>query len=170
MSHLFALYFPQLSQVLSSLDEQGMCSFKDADTWHRLVKIVRLKPNEPFVLFNEQQHAEMVLHEQTFAKKRMVVANVNCVTPAVCLKPTITLACGLLKRAAFESMVYTATQMGVTEIVPLLTQRVHRSWEGERERKRLKDVMVAAAKQSKYYAFPTIGEPCTNDEFVARGT
>ncbi len=157
--HLFSLYFPHLKQVLSTAKSDNICFCKDAEFWHRIVSILRIQSEESIVLFDENQRAEVEILAPTYEKRRTVVFRVIEVIPIKLLQPSLVLACGLLKGSGFESVVYNATQMGVTQIVPLITKKVQREWHHKREHDRLKRVMIAAAEQSKQYALPELMFP-----------
>ncbi len=67
--------------------------------------------------------------------------------------PEIRWCIPLIAKEAFEDIVYNFTAMGVASIQPLVTEKVKRSWGGDRERARLDRIMIAAAEQSKQFVF-----------------
>jgi 16S rRNA (uracil1498-N3)-methyltransferase len=75
----------------------------------------------------------------------------------------------LLKKDAFENALYTLVELGVHDIYPLITDKIHRNWIGKKSIKdnvRLKKIMISAAEQSKNYAYPICHELHTLDQFL----
>jgi len=133
--------------------------FSDRDLWQRLTKVLRLRVGEKLLLFDEHINAAAVVLEKTFAKKELLALHIESVNPNQALKPNITLMPCLLKKDAFEDVVYAAAQMGVNKIIPVLSDKVQRSWGEKKERERLFNIMVAACEQSKNFFLPEICEP-----------
>jgi 16S rRNA (uracil1498-N3)-methyltransferase len=65
----------------------------------------------------------------------------------------------LLKREAFETVIYLAAQMGATTIQPIITEKTHRSWNGDKEIARLTNVMISACEQAKNFVIPELKAP-----------
>lgn len=69
----------------------------------------------------------------------------------------ITLACAVPKHAHFDDVVDKCTQLGVSEIIPLITERTLLKQEAvDRKQERFKRVMMAAAKQSGVIFLPQL--------------
>ena len=156
--HLFSLF---TYKPLPSIDRLGVGQrliLLDPDLWHRVVHVLRLDAGEQCWVFDESLC--VLIELDAFTKKGVVqtiIRDSKTITP---LKPDITLYQGLLRREAMESVAYFAAQMGVTRLIPLVTEKVQRShWGGAREIERLKKIMIAACEQSKQYAIPEISEP-----------
>jgi len=128
--HLFACYEPTLSRAYSTQKNDPSFTIKSRDLSHRLTRVLRLKPGEQFILFDEVHWAQLTLLKE---HKNEVQVTLECCEKLQSFVPRITLALGLLKRDALNEAVYSATQMGVDTIVPLLTEKVSRSWGGEKE-------------------------------------
>ena len=66
--------------------------------------------------------------------------------------PSITLACAIPKKSKFELIIEKATELGVNEIIPLVTKRTEVNFtESRRNNKqsRFQSVAISAAKQSQ---------------------
>ena len=76
--------------------------------------------------------------------------------------PRLVLACAIPKKAKMETIIEKATELGVDEVIPLLTKRTEVRWLGQRatkKRERFYTVAVNAAKQSKRATVPLIHPP-----------
>lgn len=74
----------------------------------------------------------------------------------------ITLACAIPKKSKFELIIEKATELGVDEIIPLITKRTEFKLEGDRLNKKLlryQAIAQSAAKQSKRSAIPKVTLP-----------
>lgn len=158
--HIFTLFCKNLSKYLSGENISGysgcQIEFPDYDLWQRLTKVLRLRAGEKLVLFDEHINAVVVVLEKTFTKKELVVLLIESVNANQALKPNITLMPCLLKKDAFEDIIYAAAQMGVNKIIPVLSDKVQRSWGEKKEHERLFNIMVAACEQSKNFFLPEI--------------
>lgn len=162
-AHCFALYTPL--QLSSTIHGQTI-SLRDENLWMRITRILRLQAEEEVILFDDLQSIRIFLHAQMFQNKGVVVGSVIKQGQHQPLFPQVNLCIGLLKKESLEEVVYYATAMGATSIVPVITKKVHRSWGGEKELSRLFKIMVAAAEQSKQFIFPKIIKPLCFQEFL----
>ena len=159
-SHEFALYWPFTQQLCG----KNLYVIDDQDLYHRMVRVVRLQPGALCVLFNNKVHARIAITEIT---KKTVSCTICTYQEHRYLQPAVRLILPLLKRQALEEALYTAVELGVTTVQLVHTTKVHRSWQ-EKDATRLEHVMIAAAEQSKNYAFPVIYsvkslQECLND-------
>ncbi|MBU1008062.1 RNA methyltransferase [Candidatus Dependentiae bacterium] len=153
--HTFACYQENLTELLGQLREQNLFEFKDPSLWNRLVKILRIKPQEHFILFNTYIHVELIAHEKMFSEKRTIVGAIFKKIINVPVAPTLTLLLPVLKKEALEYASYVAAQMGVQEIVPVITEKSG-SKITDKEQSRLQKVMISACEQSKNFIPPTL--------------
>ncbi len=140
-----------------------MCSQLDAhpdtdlDLYHRCKQVLRLKPNEQLVLFDDTHKALATLTEYT---KKSVILSLGTKEPLVPLTPEIHWLLPLLKKEAFEQALYSLCEMGAASIYPLKTTKTSRSWGSgggsEKDYERARTIMRAAAEQSKQFVIPTI--------------
>ncbi len=83
---------------------------------------------------------------------------------------SFTLGIGILKGWKFDFVIQKAVEVGVTRIVPLITERAVPHVGGKEEKKllRWKKIAVEAAKQCMRCDVPEISAPCDFKEFIAK--
>lgn len=155
--HTFALFYTALLEQ-EELSVGKQLDITDKQLCNRMTGVLRLRVGDQVILFNEQLNTLVTLEWMNERKTHIRIV-VNEVTKNKKLQPPIVLFQCLTQKNAFEEIVYTATQMGVTRIVPVRSAKVHRSWGAEKERDRLRNVMIAASEQSKQFVFPEIMQP-----------
>ncbi len=161
--HLFAVYFPLLTTTLSHSPTRQLLTIDDPTVCHRLQHVLRLAIHDRCILFDQENHATVEITELT--KKYISVAIVE-IQKNKQLAPAIFCMLPLLKREALETAVDALTQLGTTTIQLLITQKVQRSWQGPKELERLQRIIIAAAEQSKNFAFPAIHAPILLNDFL----
>jgi 16S rRNA (uracil1498-N3)-methyltransferase len=152
-SHVFAFYTELVSTLLSSA-QQNVYPLHDPELVHRLAVVVRMQKGDTLVLFDTQSH--IIARIVSFEGRKVVLVEVLEIHKNRELHPEIQWVLPLLKREAFETALYTLTEMGATSIQPVITQKTARLWGGEKEAMRSKKIMIAAAEQSKQFALPTL--------------
>ena len=167
-AHLFAFHTPSLKQIAQTLAPGQLIHFKDVELWHRIERVLRLKPQDAFILFDQHQHIECILRPETAEKKHIISAAISVVKQNEIPAPRITLGIGLVKRPTLHEIMYAATQMGVSSVIPLLTEKSQREWGGEKEYEKLHKTAIGAAEQSKNYVLPSMEKPLTVAEFIAQ--
>lgn len=128
-------------------------------TAHRISSILRLREKEHVTLFSGQVSTEIELQSISGGKKSIVTGTVVAIKKHATQTPRITLVCGIVKDGTFEEICYTATQLGVDEIVPLITQRSYTKPYSEKDYARFTALCIAAAEQSKQIILPTLLQP-----------
>ena len=151
--HIFALYAPALSLSMAH-KKNDLISLHDKDLYKRIFNVLRLEESDQVILFDKNYHAEICL-STTQQDKNMIVGAVALIEKNVAPAPDITLYQCVTKKNVFEDIVYTATQMGVQTIIPVISEKSERKWE-PRETERLEKIIVAAIEQSKSFFFPHI--------------
>lgn len=149
-SHQFALY-----SSFSPIFEQYVGTeylLKDCDLVHRITRVLKLRSGEQFVLFNRKQHMvlEIIESMRSDLKIRVVVTGKNKE-----LQPRITFLLPVLKKEALEEAIYSLAELGVNDVQLVSTQK-SRATLSDKDMQRLDKIVIAAAEQSKQYAFPTI--------------
>lgn len=126
------------------------------DLIHQITHVLRLKPGAKFTLFNPaHQEATVTLLAVTPHHLETTIQTLtDAVPPAV--RREVTLYCAVLKRNNFELVVQKATEVGVTTIIPLLTQRTIKQ---NLRLERLQTIAREAAEQSGRITLPTIQPP-----------
>ncbi len=155
-THEFALFFPQLSQINANNNQSPLpCSIDDPDLVHRIQHVLRLAPDEQCVLFDRLRHGTFTI--QTVSKKR-ILGSITAITENRVLTPIITYCVPLLKRDALDQALYALTEMGITTIQLVSTHKSGRMWT-DKEFERAQRVIIAAAEQSKHFAYPKLLPP-----------
>ena len=147
----------------TQLDGQTTIVLADKKEVHHLKNVLRLKPGDPLVLFNDQ--GEEVQGEIISLNSEKVIARVIRYVRKTSAKHShVTLACALPKKAKFESIIEKTTELGVDEIFPLLTARteIHLNPEkAQQKTQRYRQVAINAAKQCQRNSVPQIHTPMT---------
>jgi 16S rRNA (uracil1498-N3)-methyltransferase len=77
----------------------------------------------------------------------------------------LTLAVSMIKKDTFEWVVQKATELGVSEIIPLISERSEKKgWNRERAEK----ILIEACEQSGRSDIPALGELSTLSDFMDR--
>ncbi|MEX0939837.1 MAG: RsmE family RNA methyltransferase [Candidatus Babeliales bacterium] len=156
-AHEFAFYEPALLKQLSIYKENQQAIIDDKLLFHRITRILRLTIQDTFLLFDRQQHMqfELIIAEP---KKKQIQAIVVKKQRNKILEPAITFFLPILKKDALEHTIYSMVECGATTVQLLYTQKVQRKL-NQKEFDRLQNIMIAAAEQSKNFAFPILHEP-----------
>ncbi len=147
--HLFALFS---HQVPTTTKNNAIVTFADADLWRRITQVLRLTGGDYLILFNDTMQVCVELDATTFSNKKNIISGVvESYAQHALYTPAIHAMIGLTKREAFEEIVYTCSQLGITSLTPLLTNRVHRNWITDKDMVRLHKIMIAACEQAKQF-------------------
>lgn len=157
--HEFALYYPELEHALM----RTSFVISNKDLIHRIERILRLAVGDTCVLFNEHQHARVAIESINRSEAKVTVESIEA---NVKYQPHITCGLPLLKRTALEESVYGLVECGINAIQLITTAKTQRSWGGDKEVVRLRKIIIAAAEQSKHYAFPQLHEPISLDAYL----
>lgn len=152
--------------ILKSND--SLVSITDTDEIHHIKDVLRLKVGAPVAIFNGAGD-EALGRIQSTDKSRITIAVESIkrnLTPAA----NITLACAIPKKAKFEFIIEKVTELGVQEIIPLITQRTEIRLDAkgrDAKLKRYQAVAVNAAKQSQRSTVSQIQPPTRFVDFLA---
>ena len=72
------------------------------------------------------------------------------------LTPQITLYIGLAKQNNWPEILYSAAQLGITTIQPIITERAQTKLPAEH---RLQQIMISACEQAKQFMLPIVKQP-----------
>lgn len=151
--HEFAVYHDALETWSDDVVQGSVRSVHDSSLVHRLRKVIRLHVGERCLLFGKEHWARLVIEKYDERSVTMRVIEYARITP---LQPRIELYLPLLERGAYEAALSTATVLGVTKIIPLVTAKTKRSSYAHSELERLHRIMIAAAEQSKQFFLPQL--------------
>lgn len=122
---------------------------------NQLMRVLRVETGDRIELCDGAGHtAEAII--ASIDKKHVVVELAEIVTHEARLARHVTLYAALLKRENFEWVVQKATEVGVAQIVPMLTERTVKQ---QVRLDRLVKIAREAAEQSGRAWLPTVGEP-----------
>jgi 16S rRNA (uracil1498-N3)-methyltransferase len=142
----------------------------DGDAANHIARVLRLRQGEPLTLF-DGGGGEYAARIEEF-RKGAVIVSVDEQLPVARESPLpITLAQGVSRGERMDWVVQKATELGVTRIIPVLTERsVVRLDAKQAERKRLhwQAIAVAACEQSGRDRIPGVDVPLTLAEFAGK--
>jgi len=140
----------------------GSFTLADEDLWRRMFTVLRLEKDDECIIFDGTTAVQIALTEEK-SKKNIIRGSVIKAYAPSPITPPIHLYQGLLRRDAFDAVVYTAAQMGITTVTPILSKKIQRQWGDDRELTRIDKVIIAACEQAKQFISPVVNEP---KEFV----
>lgn len=123
----------------------------DREISHHLLRVVGIAPNEEVELFDGQGHG-CVASLTRVLDGLAEVSWIRTLESSI-ERPSLTLVLALTKGDAFSNAIRMATEIGVSEIVPLQTQR---SIPKGDKQPRWQKIAVSAAGQSKRLSIPTV--------------
>ena len=153
-AHEFALYSAGLSG--QGLKEGQELILEEKELIHRITHVLRLTEQGAFILFDRHVHVRCII---TTVSKKTVTVIITSYTANQRLMPSMTILLPLLKRDALEEAIYTLVEVGATQIQLVTTTKAWQKWHGQKERLRLEQIAIAAAEQSKQYAFAQLKPP-----------
>ncbi|MBF0386674.1 MAG: 16S rRNA (uracil(1498)-N(3))-methyltransferase [Candidatus Omnitrophica bacterium] len=133
----------------------------DPDEVHHLARVLRVRPGDEVELVNGRGvwgRARCL----KIAKQTVEVVLLQCQETPVFNSVRTVLACALPKRARFDDIIEKCTELGVDEIVPLITERTEAAPNQEallRMAARFNKVVLSASKQCKRLWFPVVYSP-----------
>ncbi|MFC4729608.1 16S rRNA (uracil(1498)-N(3))-methyltransferase [Coralloluteibacterium thermophilus] len=141
----------------------------DADTSAHLLRVLRLQPGQPCVLFNGdgQDYTARLVD----AERRGAGVEVIAVAPAAPESPLrIVLAQALARGEKMDLILQKATELGVAAVVPVVSERTEVKLGAERLDKRMahwRGVIASACEQSGRARLPHLAEPRPLAAFAA---
>jgi 16S rRNA (uracil1498-N3)-methyltransferase len=157
--HEFAVYAAQVSVRDKKIELQ------DQDSLHRIRSVLRLAVDDELIVFDDQHYYKCRI---TGINKKTVLLSLLSMEQSVPLEPSIIVLLPLLKREAFERMLYACLELGANLVQPIITEKSQRSWRNDHDLKRARAIMIAAAEQSKQFLIPEMHAPVTLEEAVVR--
>lgn len=140
----------------------------DATASRHLATVLRLKPGDPVTLFNGEggEYAAVL----KLCSSKQVVASVSVFSDHQRESPLhIHLGIGLSRGDRMDWMIQKATEVGVTEITPLFTERTEVKLKADRSAKKLRhwqQISASACEQCYRTRLPVIHPPTTLDQWL----
>ena len=154
-----------LDQALHSGAELAL----DKAAAHYLVSVLRLRADDALIIFNGNG-GEYTATLQSATNKQATIA-VGSHSPGVKPSPLQpTLAIGLSRGERMDWVIQKAVELGVSEVIPLFTERCEVKLKGERALKKLghwQQIAISACEQSQRNDVPTIKPAQPLMEFLA---
>ncbi len=160
-SHEFALFVSELRATGKEVIVQ------DPDTVHRMTHVLRLTVGDSVTLFSATQVLRVLVNSMT---KKAVSCQIEQVITPTRLVPRITLLLPVLKKEALEEAIYSAVELGVTELALVKTEKTHAAAFLQAHHDRLLKIIHAAQEQAKQFVPITLTGPVTLIEAVATHT
>ena len=133
---------------------------KDKEVLHRIADVLKLLPGEEVVLSDGK--GMEVVGIIVGPKKNGVEVKIVDKRSSKGLRKVI-LCCAMLKRDSFEWAVQKATEVGATEIMPLITERTIKTG---LQRSRVEKIIKEAAEQSGKSLVPILHDPVKFEEVL----
>lgn len=136
------------------------------DDLHHLARVVRVRVGDEVSVFDGRGREWRALVDAV-GRQTVQLRLDGEVTPVAEPPVAVTLAIGVLKGDQMDAVVRDATVMGVSTIVPLVTDHVsvsHRAWRDDGARARWERVAIAAAKQCGRAVVPAIAPVTSFDQ------
>ncbi|MFH0940243.1 MAG: RsmE family RNA methyltransferase [Candidatus Omnitrophota bacterium] len=145
----------------------------DNDDVRHLVSVLRLCPGED-VFISDGEGGGYITKIEKIDKNSVVlkIKDAQKRRQKSESKIIVTLACAIPKNARFarfEDIIDKAAQLGVSEIIPLLTERtLIESGTFDKRRERFKRIIIAAASQSGVLFLPELRETTPFEDLISR--
>jgi len=159
--HQFALYVKDLPSTFKN----NLYDIFDQELAHRMQHILRLKVEDTCVLFSQTIIVRCSIH--ALSKKSLSVKILSTESPHT-INPAICVLLPFLKRVALEEALYTCTELGTQNIQLIYTAKTPHTKITQKELERYERIIIAAAEQSKHYAFPAIHAPLLLEEALLK--
>ena len=156
------VYSPQTMAI-------GDCIELEAGAARHLTSALRMSPGQVITLFNGQggeYTAELI--EAKKGKAKVSITNFDQVSRESSL--SIHLAIGISRGERMDWIMQKATELGVSEITPLFTERCEVKLSGDRLEKRVghwQQVAISACEQSQRNTVPLVNKPKKLEQWQA---
>ncbi|MDB6056399.1 MAG: rsmE [Verrucomicrobiales bacterium] len=155
-------YAPEIPSTASTVSLAG-------DEAHHAVHVLRVRKGERVSLLNGK--GDEFLCDVVEPSKKSLQLTVVEVQRSPAPLSSITLIQGIPKGKIIESFIQKATELGVSRVVPLLSERVVTHLDNdsaEDKREKWQRVAIEACKQCGQRWLPKIDAPITTKDFLAR--
>lgn len=140
---------------------QGANVSATPDQAHHLLNVLRLRSGDVLRLFNGRD-GEYRGEVESTGKKTIEIKVHEQIRPQQA-EPDLWLCCAPIKKAHFDTMIEKATELGVSEIQPILTQRTQIR---EVNANRAYNLCREASEQSDRLSVPAIGNPVSLADLI----
>ena len=155
--HEFALYVERLSGLVHHTKVGDYISMSDEKLFHRIVTVLRLRKGEAVTFFDRKIYITATI--ESLVGKKQINVLVTSINSTIMVQPPITFLLPLLKKDDFEAALYALAEMGINTIQLVSTHKSGNQWSMDREYDRAQRILIAAAEQSKNFAYPELRPP-----------
>lgn len=154
---------------LPSIDISGnVIEIDDHRVIYQLTKVLRMKAGKKIAVFDEN-HNEYVVEILEINRRRILANQLEPIHRETESTLNLSLYQAIPKKPAlFEWVIQKATEIGVSHIYPLLTQRTEKHRLSKFERMQI--IAIEAAEQSRRTRIPVIHHPVNFNEVVKKFT
>jgi 16S rRNA (uracil1498-N3)-methyltransferase len=148
--------------IEADLFQKGLIEYSEKEFLNQIKNVLRLKPGDKVFLFNNEMdevEAEITEIKKDLVKLRVLKVQKNVREP----KTRIVLYCSILKHNNFEIVVQKATEIGIKEIFPIVSERTVKFRLRE---KRLNKIIKEAAEQAGRGFLPVLHNSLTFSEAI----
>lgn len=147
--------------------QQALIIISDPEEMHHVAHVLRLKPGDEVEAVDGCGRLACGIIDSISRTKVVFKAHQVFVSPSP-KGPKVILACAIPKKAKFEMILEKATELGVSEIVPMITARTEAgSKKSTMKDERFLKVILNAVKQSKRLFSPVL-HPFTDFDNVLK--
>ncbi|MEM0950712.1 MAG: 16S rRNA (uracil(1498)-N(3))-methyltransferase [Cyanobacteria bacterium P01_H01_bin.74] len=162
-------YTTELNKTISesSLPEDAVLQLKE--TVHYIATVCRVKVGDPIALVCQKSQCAYRAKIKSINKQAICVQLQSVEAVHNACWPQIMLAAAVIKETHWHWLLQKATELGITEIQPVLSERVMVQvslQDVEKKRKRWQAVVQSAAEQSESLVLPMVKQPVYFDAFL----
>lgn len=132
-----------------------------------ITTVLRHKKGDKVVVFDGsgQEYHGFIL---SLSKQKLVIQIESTIKPQE-VKAHITLACALPKKSKFDFIIQKATELGVDEVIPIITERTIVKKKNQANKlNRWQKIVNEAAKQCGRVKLPKVNEICDFEQVLGR--
>ncbi len=155
--HIFAVFYDELTP-------DKLLEIKNKDLAYRITKILRLNVGEKIILFNEHING---IYTVNSVDKNKVELQQELLNRTEKRSPQLSLYICLLKKDAFLESVRQCAAMGVSHIIPVISDKIDRNWFSNKDYNKCMRISISACEQAKNYNLPTIHQPVRLDSAIS---
>lgn len=155
-SQLFRIYVNQ-----SLRKNQTICL--DGERQHYLSSVIRLKSTQKIRVFNEYD-GEFVAQVKSISKKETILI-VEDHFRQITSERRLILALCIIKLDRFAEAIRAAVQIGVTEIIPIISSRVQLR---QVPREKIQNILQQSTEQSERFTVPILATEISLEDLVQR--
>lgn len=162
--HIFAVYIADLFER-QPVNKSASVLITDEHVVHRIVTVLRMQIGDELILFDDTNNYQISISDIKKNKAITVIIESIALNP----KPNfeIYFVLPLLKKEALEEVIYSLTEIGVSTISLVITNKSQKQLT-DKELLRLHKVKISAAEQSKNFSMPTIIKPAAWEKFCVQ--